>query len=128
MNKTILIGNLTDKAESKQIGENTLHTFTVATSERWTDKQGNKKENTQFHNCKMWNKNGVTPFLIKGAKVAVEGQIEYSKTETEPIKYFTNIKVMSLELVGGNKTSTTPQEVKQGAAPNPVNESDDLPF
>ena len=81
-NKATLIGNVGKDPEIRvsDIGE--FATFTLATSEKWKDKQGNPKEATQWHSVVVYNEqtvNYIKSYVKKGSKLHVEGQITYRK-------------------------------------------------
>ncbi len=84
VNKVILVGNLGKDPEVRtfQNGGKVCN-FSIATSERWTDKQsGEKRERTEWHTVAIFNENLVTvaeKYLRKGSKVYVEGQLETRK-------------------------------------------------
>lgn len=79
LNKVMIIGNLTRDPEIKttptgaQVGS-----FSVATSQVWTDQNGQKQERTEFHNIVVWRKLAeiVGQYLHKGSKVYVEGRLQ----------------------------------------------------
>ncbi len=84
VNKVILIGNLGRDPEIRTFQNGgKVANFSVATSERWTDRaSGEKREKTEWHNVVVRNENlvGVCErFLRKGAKVYLEGRIETRK-------------------------------------------------
>ncbi|MEE2643637.1 MAG: single-stranded DNA-binding protein, partial [Myxococcota bacterium] len=79
INKVIIVGNLGRDPESRQTQSGkTLARFSVATSDRWTDRDGNRQERTEWHNIKAWGTLGdqCQRFLKRGSKVYVEGRIE----------------------------------------------------
>src|SRR5580658_4970846 len=98
VNKVILVGNLGKDPEVRtfQNGGRVAH-FSLATSERWTDKaSGEKKERTEWHRVSILNENLVSVaerFLKKGSKVYIEGQLETRKwTDKEgQVKYTTEV-------------------------------------
>lgn len=104
MNRVVLIGNLGADADLKVFGDgNSVLNFSVATSEKWTDKtSGEKKEKTEWHRCKKFGKSGaLAEYLKKGTKVAVEGSVRYGSYEKDGVKqYTTEINVDRLELLG----------------------------
>jgi len=109
MNKVILIGNVGSDSELKttQSGQSILK-FSLATSEKWKDKEGNKQEKTEWHRCQLWGTRGnaLHKYILKGTKLAVEGSIAYSSYGDKDgnTRYVTDIKVYNLEFVGGQKT------------------------
>ncbi len=88
VNKVILVGNLGKDPEVRtfQSGGKVCN-FSIATSERWKDKQsGEKHERTEWHNVSIFNEGlvGVAEkYLRKGSKVYVEGQLETRKWQDQ---------------------------------------------
>src|ERR1700690_3271430 len=84
VNKVILVGNLGKDPEihNTQTGSKIV-SFTLATSESWTDKAANeRKERTEWHRVVVFDDqiaNVAERFLTKGAKVYVEGQLQTRK-------------------------------------------------
>jgi single-strand DNA-binding protein len=100
VNKVILVGNLGKDPEVRtfQNGGRVAH-FSIATSERWTDKaSGEKKERTEWHRVSILNENlvGIAErFLKKGSKVYIEGQLETRKwTDKEGQEKYTTEVVL----------------------------------
>lgn len=88
VNKAIIIGNLGNNPEIKSLQSgDKLATFSVATSERWIDKNnGEKKERTEWHRVVIYNKGLVSlaeKYLKKGSKVYLAGQIETRKWQDQ---------------------------------------------
>lgn len=112
MNRVTLIGNLGNDAELKTFGDgNSVLNFSVATSEKWKDKEGNKQEKTEWHRCKLFGKRApaLANHLLKGTKVAVIGSIETRSYEKDGQKlYVTEIKVLDVEFCGGPKNGGAP--------------------
>lgn len=84
VNKVILIGNLGKDPELRNFeGGNAVANFTLATTEVYNDKLGNKVEQTEWHNIAMWGKlaDTASKILRKGAKVYIEGRIKYRNYE-----------------------------------------------
>lgn len=80
LNKIILIGNLGRDPEIRYTPEGSqVATFSLATSENWTDKSGTRQERTDWHNITAWNKQAdlCKRFLTKGRQVYIEGRIHY---------------------------------------------------
>jgi len=79
LNKALIVGNLTRDPELKALpsGMN-VASFSVATNSVWRDKDGNKKEDTQFHNVVVFGRQAETSaqYLKKGQQVMVEGRIQ----------------------------------------------------
>jgi single-strand DNA-binding protein len=75
-----IIGYLGKDPEAKSVGEGTLVTFPMATTEIWRDKAAREpKEKTQWHNIAIWNEalgEVAMKYLKKGSQAYVQGQIE----------------------------------------------------
>jgi single-strand DNA-binding protein len=82
LNKVILIGNLGKDPEIRytQAGE-PIANFSLATSERWTDKSGQKQEKTEWHRVEVFGKTAqiVRDYCSKGKQVYLEGSIKYDE-------------------------------------------------
>ena len=88
VNKVILIGNLGADPESRTTQKGgTVVTFSVATSESWTDKQsGEKRERTEWHRVVIYNETLAeiaSRYLRKGSKVHLEGQLQTRKWQDQ---------------------------------------------
>lgn len=106
MNRATLIGNLGADPEirSTQSGDRVAN-FSVATSERWTDKQtGEIKELTEWHRITTWNQGlidkVIEPHLHKGMKVMVEGALRTRKWTDQA-----GVERYSTEIQLGNRDS-----------------------
>lgn len=79
VNKVILIGNLGQDPEKKVTPNGqTVVNFSVATSKRWTSKDGQKQERTDWHRVVVWGPqaNACAQYLAKGRQVYVEGELQ----------------------------------------------------
>jgi single-strand DNA-binding protein len=84
VNKVVLVGNLGADPEVRYTQQGTaVANFRIATSESWTDKQGEKQERTEWHRIVAWDKLGelVGEYLQKGRQVYVEGKIQTREWE-----------------------------------------------
>ena len=78
VNKVIILGHLGKDTELRYTpGGQAVTSFSVATSDKWTDKQGQKQEKTEWHNIVVWSKLAelANQYLRKGNKVYVEGKL-----------------------------------------------------
>lgn len=101
VNLSILVGNLGQDCETREINSKVLITFRMATTKSWKDKQGNQKSETQWHNINYWTKtDSFAQYLKKGQQVYVEGEIIYEEHEG---KYYTKIRANKIQLLGGKK-------------------------
>jgi len=82
INKALIAGRLTkDPTLRSTPNGNTVATFSVATSQTWKDKQGQKQEKATFHNIVFWGRIAEVcgQYLTKGQEVFIEGRIETRK-------------------------------------------------
>lgn len=79
LNKVILVGRLTQDPELRTTPSGThVVSFSVATNRNWTDKDGGRREETEFHNVVAWGRQAdvVSQFLKKGSLILVEGRLQ----------------------------------------------------
>ena len=82
MNVMFLIGNVGRDPEIRTTtGGSKVAAFSIATTERWKDKAGERQERTTWHNCVVWGPlvNVVEDYVHKGSKIAVQGRMEVRK-------------------------------------------------
>ncbi len=78
LNKVMLIGRLGKDPEIRYTPDGSpVATFSLATSENWTDKSGTRQDRTEWHNIVAWSKLAELSkrFLVKGRQIYVEGRI-----------------------------------------------------
>jgi len=79
LNKAILIGNLTKDPELRSLPTGAqVASFSIATNRVWKDQNGQKKDDTQFHNIVVFGKQAetVAQYLKKGSSALIEGRIQ----------------------------------------------------
>jgi single-strand DNA-binding protein len=109
INKVILVGNLGSDPELRSTGSGvSICSFSLATSESWTDKQsGEKQERTEWHRIKIFGRLGelAAEYLKKGRQVYIEGSIRTDKfTGKDGVeKYFTDIIASEMQMLGSNE-------------------------
>lgn len=94
LNKCMLIGRVGRDPETKTVGDNTLASFSVATSFKFKE-----KETTEWHQVTAWSKLGeiAQQILHKGDRVYIEGRISYNTVgEGEAKKTYTQITATNL--------------------------------
>jgi single-strand DNA-binding protein len=83
VNKVILVGNLGNDPESRSFANGgEVVNLSIATSENWKDRDGNKQERTEWHRVVIFNENlgrVAKQYLRKGSKVYLEGQLQTRK-------------------------------------------------
>jgi single-strand DNA-binding protein len=138
LNKAILIGNLGRDPEVRYTPSGlAVANFSIATSEAWTNKEGEKETRTEWHRIVAFGKLGEIcgEYLAKGKQVYIEGRIQTRDWEDkEGIKRYTTEIVASQMLMLGTKDSGDtyrPSSPDTGGGPaSPVQgpEDDDIPF
>jgi single-strand DNA-binding protein len=90
VNKLILVGNLGRDAELRYTaGGAPVSSFSLATTEVWNDKGGQRQERTEWHRISLWGKSAesLQEYLVKGKQIYVEGRIQYREwTDKEGVK------------------------------------------
>ncbi len=107
-NKVLLIGNLGQDPEIKTLESGKkVARFTLATNESFKNSEGQKVEETTWHNIVAWNglADTASRFLKKGREVAVEGKLVYRSYEDKKgvTKYITEIVLNDLLLLRSGK-------------------------
>ena len=108
LNKVMLIGNVGKDPEVRYLdgtsGSAKVATFTLATTERYRDRNGETRENTEWHNIVAWRGNAdvVERFVKKGTQLYIEGRIRTRSwdDQTGNKRYTTEIMVDNLQLLG----------------------------
>ena len=120
VNKVILIGTLGKDPETKYFQDGTaVCNFSVATSESWKDKQGQRQEKTEWHRVTAFRKLAEIcgQYLGKGAKVYVEGKLQTRSYEKNgQTLYVTEIVAEEVQFLGGGQGQGQAQSQGQGQA------------
>ncbi len=105
VNKAILVGNLGRDPELRQTpnGQSVVN-FTLATSENWTDKSGERQERTEWHRIVVWGRTAEMchQYLSKGRTVYIEGRIQTREWEDKDgnKRYTTEINAQTVQFIG----------------------------
>lgn len=112
INKVILLGNVGADPEVRALdGGSKVARIRVATTEKWTDKNGNKQEQTEWHTVTLWGglADVVDRYVHKGSQVYVEGKIRTREYEQNGEKrYATEIIADTLKLLGRAQDANQP--------------------
>ena len=112
LNKVMLIGNVGNDPEIRYLDSNPqgpqgnakVASFRLATTERYRDRNGETRENTEWHNIVAWRSNAdvIEKFVHKGSQIYVEGKLRTRKWTDRDGKdrYTTEIQVDNLQLLG----------------------------
>lgn len=123
-------------------GGQSVASFTLATSRRWKDREGQKQEETEWHNVVVWGKQAeiAAQYITKGKQVYVQGRIKtrsWDDAKSGEKKYRTEIICENFQLVGGRSDGAAREESARPAVKNPERyapagetliSDDDIPF
>lgn len=139
VNRVELIGRLGKDIEVKFTPDGTqVGTFNVATSKRWkTQGSSEYKESTQWHRCVLWRCESLAPYLTKGKRVFLVGELQTRSYDKDGTKhYVTEVNVRDLILLSfdeDQRQQSGPRNVPAPSAP-PADQmpdgisDDDVPF
>jgi len=150
VNKVILVGRLGKDPETRYMTNGEAVTnVTLATSENWKDKSGEKQEKTEWHNLVFYRRLAEVAgeYLKKGSQIYVEGKIQTRKWQDKEGKdrYSTEIIVNEMQMLGGKSSgggsfevvdkpaASAPAGAPDAGKPAPAkggfdNFDDDIPF
>lgn len=132
LNKAILIGRLGKDPETRYVASgDAICNFSLATSESWKDKSGEKKDKVEWHSISAFGKLAEIcgKYLKKGSLVYIEGKIQTRKWKDKDgqDRYTTEIRADQMKMLGGQDNSTK-QESSKPASSGFEDMSDDIPF
>lgn len=146
LNKVLLIGNVGGDPEIRVLPNgNKVANFSLATSETYNDRNGQKQTNTEWHRIEIWDglANVVEKYVKKGDPIYIEGKIKNERwTDQNGVeKTGVRIRALSMQMLGGrsNDTGSSPAPQAYGSTPSESKVSepdtslsskgeDDLPF
>ena len=126
LNKVMLIGNVGKDPEVRYLdgnnnpnsGSTKVATFTLATTERYRDRNGELRENTEWHNIVAWRNSAdiAEKYIRKGSQIFIEGKLRTrSWTDQTGVKKFTTeVTVDNLQLLGRKSDNPGAQDGGQG--------------
>jgi single-strand DNA-binding protein len=136
VNKAILIGNLGKDPELRYTPSGqAVASFSLATSEKWRDKDGNMQDRTEWHNIVVWGRQAevAKEYLAKGRPVYIEGRIQTRSWQDKDgnTRYTTEIISQRMQFLGSRDQGAPAEGPTPPETPQPDNlagEDDDLPF
>jgi single-strand DNA-binding protein len=146
VNKVILVGRLGKDPEVRSTPSGTtVAKFSLATDERFTDRNGEKQERTEWHNIVAWGKLGEIcgQYLKKGKLIYIDGSIRtdsWDDKESGQKKYRTEIIAQNMQMLdrrgddessGGSSSGSYAKKgaaSSAGAAADVVEDDDEVPF
>ena len=143
INKVILIGNLGRDPETRYLPNGDAVTnVSIATTETWKDKNGEKQEKTEWHRVTFYRRLAeiAGEYLKKGSQIYIEGRIEYRKWQDKDgqDRYSTDIVATEMKMLGAKSSSESVE--RESASSNNKNSApttkskklsdldDDIPF
>ena len=129
LNKVMLIGNVGNDPEVRYLESNPQNpaanvkvaSFRLATTERFKDRSGELRENTEWHSITVWRNNAdvVEKFVHKGSQVYVEGKLRTRQwtDQTGNKRYTTEVVADTLQLLGKRPEGENPGQPQPGAQP-----------
>ena len=134
VNKVIIIGNLGKDPETRFMSNGDAVTnITVATTDTWKDKSGDKQEKTEWHRVTFYRKLAeiVSEYLRKGSPIYIEGRLETRKwTDKEGIeRYTTDIIANDIKMLGSKPGAADSERTKTTTQTGGFDDmDDDIPF
>lgn len=140
VNKVILVGRLGADPELKTIPNGqSVAKLSLATSESWTGKDGQKQERTEWHRIVVWGRQAenCAKHLAKGRQVYIEGRLQTRSWEDQQgqKKYTTEVVASTVQFLGNGaeKSTTTTSSADEGQfndfGPEPsFDNGDEIPF
>jgi len=127
INKVILIGRLGKDPELKYLDSGKAVTsFSMATSEKYKDKDGERQEKTEWHNIVLWQRLAevAKEYLNKGDLIYIEGKIQTRSYDDKDgsKRYFTEIVGQRMQMLGSKVA------VDDKPEPELEKQDDDVPF
>jgi single-strand DNA-binding protein len=139
VNKVILVGNLGKDPEVRFTNSGSaVARLSIATSDVWNDRDGNRQERTEWHNVVVWGKQGehCGQYLAKGRQVYVEGSIRTRSYDDKSgnKRYVTEVVAQRVQFLGGGggtrlaqqAESAPADDAQSGGGQPPID--DDVPF
>jgi len=131
LNQVTLMGNLGKDPEVRStVSGNQVANFSIATTEKWTDKSGQRQEKTEWHNIVVWGRMAETvgQYLKKGSAVLVVGKLQTRSWEGQDgnKRYATEVVASNIQFVGGGRRESEPA-TNQSQANTAIDDSE-LPF
>lgn len=141
LNKVILIGNVgkDPEVQTMQDGETKVAKFSLATSESYKNKSGERVTNTEWHNIVAWRglAKVIESYIKKGSQIYIEGKLTNRSYEKDgQTRYFTEIVASEMKMLGTKgdseqstgQSNTPPPHAGQQAPEFAGDMEDDLPF
>lgn len=127
VNKVILIGNVGADPELRFLPNgNAVLNFRMATTEKWTDRDGQRQEKTEWHRVQQWGKlaEQVHALIFKGCKVYVEGKLQSREYEDRQGQKRTVVEINAWTVISLTKRDQSRREPQDEGG----HHADPIPF
>ena len=136
INKVMLIGNLGSDPELRFTPSGVqVANFSLATTESWTDKSGERQERAEWHRIVLWRRLAEVAgqYLKKGSKIYIEGKLQTRSWEDQSgqKRYTTEVVANSMEMLDGGQAAVAEVDMAYSAREGAVAgapSDDGLPF
>ena len=130
LNKVMLIGNVGNDPEIRYLdsnpqspqGNTKVASFRLATTERYRDRNGETRENTEWHNIVAWRSNAdlVEKFVHRGSQIFIEGRLRTRQwtDQTGNKRFTTEIQADNIQLLGKRPDAPQGGQPAQGGQGN----------
>lgn len=130
LNKALIVGNLTEDPELKSLPSGTaVCNFSLATNRNYTDQDGNKKEDTNYHNIVVFGRQAETTaqYLSKGSMALIEGRIQTRSWEADDGSTNYRTEIVANRVQFGPRSGASGAGDQQQAPPTEEAEEIDYP-
>lgn len=135
VNKVTLVGHLGNDPDLRQTdGGTAVANFSLATNERWKNKQGEAQEHTEWHRIVAWGKTAelCKEYLHKGSQVYLEGKLQTRSWQDKDgvTKYTTEVHVNQVQFLGKKEGggARPPHPAETSTPPQSSMDEDDVPL
>lgn len=132
LNKVFLIGNVGKTPEIREVNNTKVATFNLACSERYKDRNGEVKENTEWVSIAAWRSSAefIEKYVTKGMPVHIEGHLKTRKytTQSGEERSVTEVVVDHIQPLGKKESKESPAEENKIPPQFRDNNDDDIPF
>lgn len=126
-NNATIVGNLTEDPELKSLPSGTaVCNFSIATNRNYTDSDGNKQEDTNYHNIVVFGRQAETTaqYLSKGSMALVEGRLQTRSWEGDDGTMNYRTEIVADRVQFGPRSGATDGEVSDGGQQAPPEDAD----
>lgn len=134
VNQVQLLGNVGKDPEVRTTPSGqSVASFSLATSRKWKDRDGNRQEKTEWHNVVAWGKTAevVAQYVTKGSKLFINGRLEtqsWDDKESGQKRYKTQVIVETLTMLGDRKSADGGERGDMDAGHGAPDDDESIPF